>query len=68
MYMESMRLVEHVNYTYRAFLIEKIGFRMDLGIKPLPEYTTGTTGFLYSVPFVLVLWPLFLLGLNLITR
>ncbi len=43
---------------------EQIGFRTDLGNTPPPEYTKG---FLYSVPFVLVLWPLFLLGLSRIT-
>ncbi|MCX8021593.1 MAG: 4Fe-4S dicluster domain-containing protein [Syntrophorhabdaceae bacterium] len=44
---------------------EEIGFRTDMGNTPLPEYTTG---FLYSVPFVLVLWPLFLLAVNRITK
>ncbi len=43
---------------------EQIGFRTDLGATPPPEYTKG---FLYSVPFVLVLWPLFLLGASRIT-
>lgn len=53
-------------YLYLASVpFEKLGFRVDLESKPLPEYTTG---FLYSVPFVLVLWPLFLLGLNRITK
>ena len=44
---------------------EQIGFRTDLGTTPPPEYTQG---FLYSVPFVLVLWPIFLLGVNRITH
>jgi len=44
---------------------EQIGFRTDLGTTPPPEYTKG---FLYSVPFVLVLWPIFLLGVNRITH
>ncbi|MCS7281730.1 MAG: 4Fe-4S dicluster domain-containing protein [Desulfobacterota bacterium] len=53
-------------YLYLAAVpFKKIGFRVDLENKPLPEYTTG---FLYSVPFVLVLWPLFLLGLNRLTK
>ncbi len=44
---------------------EKIGFRTDLGTVALPEYTTG---FLYSVPMVLVLWPAFLLGVSRATK
>jgi len=44
---------------------EQIGFRMDLGTKPYPEYTKG---FLYSVPLVLLLWPAFLIGLNTLTK
>ena len=44
---------------------EQIGFRTDLGTTAPPEYTKG---FLYSVPFVLVLWPLFLLGMSRITH
>lgn len=54
------------SYLYLAKVpFDQLGFRTDLENKPLPEYTTG---FLYSVPFVLVLWPLFLLGLNRITK
>jgi formate dehydrogenase iron-sulfur subunit len=44
---------------------DQIGFRTDLAATALPEHTKG---FLYSVPFVLVLWPLFLLGVSRITR
>jgi Fe-S-cluster-containing dehydrogenase component len=48
-----------------AVPFDQIGFRTDLGRTPLPEYTSG---FLYSVPFVLVLWPLFLLAVNKVSR
>ncbi len=44
---------------------EQIGFRTDLGTTAMPEYTKG---FLYSVPFVLILWPLLLLGMARITN
>jgi len=44
---------------------EQIGFRTDLGTKPYPEYTTG---FLYAVPFVFVLWPSILLGMGMATK
>jgi formate dehydrogenase iron-sulfur subunit len=44
-----------------AVPFEQIGFRTDLGTVALPEHTKG---FLYAVPFVLVLWPLFLLGIH----
>jgi Fe-S-cluster-containing dehydrogenase component len=40
---------------------EQLGFRTDLGPKPYPEYTKT---FLYSVPVVLTLWPVFLLALR----
>lgn len=40
---------------------EKIGFRTDLGKTAYPELTSG---FLSSVPYIFVLWPAFLLGLN----
>ena len=43
---------------------EQIGFRTDLGTTPYPEYSRG---FLYSVPFVLLLWPAFLIGVNTLT-
>ncbi len=48
-----------------AVPFEQIGFRTDLGTTPLPEYTTG---FLYAVPVILVLWPAFLLGVNRATK
>lgn len=48
-----------------AVPFEQIGFRMDLGIKPYPEYSTG---FLYAVPFIFVLWPIVMLGFNRVTR
>lgn len=44
---------------------EQIGFRMDLGTTPYPEYTKG---FLYAVPLVLLLWPSFLIGVNALTK
>lgn len=40
---------------------EQLGFKTDLGTTPYPEYTKG---FLYSVPIILILWPVFLLALN----
>ncbi len=39
---------------------EQFGFRMDLGTTPYPEFTWP---FLSAVPFVLMLWPPFLMGL-----
>jgi len=39
----------------------RLGFRRDVGLTPYPELTKG---FLYSVPVVLLLWPLFMLGLS----
>lgn len=44
---------------------EKIGFRMDLGTTPYPEFTTD---FLYMVPVALFGLPAFLMGLNLLAR
>ncbi len=44
---------------------EQLGFKNDLGTTPYPEYTKG---FLYAVPLVLTLWPVFLLGLNNSTK
>jgi Fe-S-cluster-containing dehydrogenase component len=40
---------------------EQIGFRTDIGTTPYPEYSMG---FLYAVPFVLVLWPIIMLGMS----
>jgi len=44
---------------------EQLGFKMNLGTVPYPEYTKQ---FLYSVPVVLILWPTMLLALNRATR
>ncbi|MFH0727496.1 MAG: 4Fe-4S dicluster domain-containing protein [Pseudomonadota bacterium] len=44
---------------------ERIGFKTDIAQIPYPEYTKG---FLYSVPFVFVLLPTFLLGINYLTN
>ena len=48
-----------------AVPFEQIGFRMDLGTKPYPEYSTG---FLYAVPFIFVLWPIVMFGFNRVTK
>jgi hypothetical protein len=40
---------------------DQLGFNMNVGNTPYPEYTRG---FLYSVPLILILWPVFLLGLS----
>jgi formate dehydrogenase iron-sulfur subunit len=48
-----------------AVPFDQIGFRMDLGTVPLPEFTTD---FLYAVPVVLFGLPAFLMGLNLLAR
>ncbi len=49
-------------YLYLASVpFSQLGFRMDLGNESYPELTTG---FLYSVPIVLTLWPGFLLALS----
>lgn len=39
---------------------DKIGFKKDMSLEP---YNAPTKGFLYSVPFVFILWPAMLLGL-----
>jgi formate dehydrogenase iron-sulfur subunit len=44
---------------------EQIGFRKDLGTVAYPEYSTG---FLYAVPFIFVLWPIAMLGINRATK
>jgi len=44
---------------------EQIGFRKDLGTVAYPEYSTG---FLYAVPFIFVLWPIVMLGMNRATK
>lgn len=44
---------------------ETLGFRTDLGTTPYPEHTSG---FLYGVPLVFVLWPSILVGLNILTN
>lgn len=48
-----------------AVPFEQIGLRTDLGTSPYPEYSTG---FLYAVPFIFVLWPIIMLGMNRVTR
>ena len=54
------------SYIYlSAVPFEQIGFRTDLGTTSYPKFTTG---FLYSVPVVLLLWPAFLLGVSQITK
>lgn len=45
--------------------LEKIGMRTNLGTTPYPELTSG---FLYGVPLVFVLWPSLLIGLNHIIK
>jgi formate dehydrogenase iron-sulfur subunit len=40
---------------------DRIGFKTDISTTPYPEYTKG---FLYSVPFIFVLLPTFLLGIS----
>jgi len=44
---------------------EQLGFRKDVGNDSYPELTTG---FLYSVPIILALWPPFLLALSNSTK
>jgi Fe-S-cluster-containing dehydrogenase component len=44
-----------------AVPFEEIGFPTNVGTTPPAEHTTG---FLYSVPIILTLWPAFLLALN----
>jgi len=48
-----------------AVPFEQIGFKTDLGTTAYPEYSTG---FLYAVPMVLILWPAFLMGVSYLTR
>jgi Fe-S-cluster-containing dehydrogenase component len=45
--------------------LEKIDLKTNLGTTPYPELTSG---FLYTVPMVFVLWPSLLIGLNLIIK
>ena len=45
--------------------VEKLDFRMNVGNVPYPEKTTG---FLYAVPHIFILWPTFLYGLNYLTH
>jgi hypothetical protein len=44
---------------------EKLGLRSNLGTTPYPELTSG---FLYGVPLVFVLWPSLLIGLNYLIK
>jgi formate dehydrogenase iron-sulfur subunit len=44
---------------------DQIGFKTDIAQIPYPEYTKG---FLYSVPFIFVLLPTFLLGISHLTK
>ncbi|MDH3216747.1 MAG: 4Fe-4S dicluster domain-containing protein [Candidatus Krumholzibacteria bacterium] len=48
-----------------AVSFEQLGFRADLGTEPYPELTKN---FLYSVPVVFALMPLFLLGVSGATK
>lgn len=48
-----------------AVPFEQIGFRTDVGTTPYPEYSKG---FLYAVPFILVLWPILMLGMSQVTK
>lgn len=48
-----------------AVPFEQLGFRADLGTTALPELSTG---FLYAVPIIFVLWPAFLLGVHRVTQ
>lgn len=48
-----------------AVSFEKIGFSMNLGYEVYPKYTTG---FLYAVPFIFILWPLAMLGFRKATE
>lgn len=53
-------------YLYLAAVpFEQLGFRIDLGTTPYPEYTKD---FLYAVPVILTLWPPLLLALNRATK
>jgi ferredoxin len=44
---------------------EKLGLKTDLPTTPYPELTSG---FLYGVPLVFVLWPSLLIGLNYLIK
>jgi hypothetical protein len=44
---------------------ETLGLRNNLGTTPYPELTSG---FLYGVPLVFVLWPSLLIGLNYLIK
>ena len=44
---------------------EQLGFRMDLGTRPYPEFTKG---FLTAVPLVLLIWPALLGGVYAFTN
>ena len=44
---------------------EQLGFNVDLGRNPYPELTTG---FLNSVPLVLIMWPAFFIGIHSFTK
>ncbi len=53
-------------YLYLASVpFSQLGFRTDLGTTAPPEFTTG---FLYSVPIVLTLWPGLLLAISNATK
>jgi Fe-S-cluster-containing dehydrogenase component len=53
-------------YLYLAGVpFDQLGFKNDLGNVAYPEYTKT---FLYSVPFVITLWPAFLLALHNATK
>lgn len=74
-YREPEKYINHIYGEYEvggtAYLylsavpFEQIGFKTDLGTIAYPEYSTG---FLYAVPIVLILWPAFLMGLSYLTR
>jgi Fe-S-cluster-containing dehydrogenase component len=74
-YWEPERYVHHVygehevggtGWLYLTGIpFEQLGFRTDLGTTPYPELTWT---FLSAVPFVLTLWPPFLMGLYSFTR
>ncbi|MFH1075324.1 MAG: 4Fe-4S dicluster domain-containing protein [Pseudomonadota bacterium] len=44
---------------------KEIGMREDLGVTPPPELTAGALG---AVPIVVGLWPVFMLGINAISK
>ncbi len=74
-YREGERYVHHVygeeeaggtSWMYITDVpFEKLGFKTDVTTRPLPEMTWT---FLSAVPFVLMLWPPFLMGLYSFTR